>query len=150
MSPGVVCMTSVAIIDDVKSNRQILGKIIETIDSNIAIYDFNRAEEALDWASNQTTDLVITDYKLPGMDGIDFVVRFRSLPKSREVPVLMITMADDLILPTRAHIAGVTGFLRRPVDHNLARARISSLLLSHRSHKRLQLVVDNSQPHSPA
>ena len=142
-------MTSVAIIDDVKSNRQILGKIIETIDPNIAIHDFNRAEQALDWANNQTPDLVITDYKLPGLDGIGFVERFRSNPKLREIPVLMMTIADDLLLPTRAYVAGVTAFLQRPVDHDLTRARISSLLPSRRSRIRLQLVVDNSQPYSP-
>jgi len=143
-------MTSVAIIDDVKSNRQILGKIIETIDPNIAIHDFDRAEQALDWVINKTPDLVITDYKLPGLDGLEFIERFRSHSKSRETPVLMMTMADDLLLPTRARVAGVTSFLRRPVDHQLTRARISSLLPPHRSRKRLQLVVDNSQPHGPA
>ena len=142
-------MTSVVIIDDVKSNRQILGKIIETIDPNIAIHDFNRAEQALDWANNQTPDLVITDYKLPGLDGIGFVERFRSNPKLREIPVLMMTIADDLLLPTRAYVAGVTAFLQRPVDHDLTRARISSLLPSRRRRIRLQLVVDNSQPYSP-
>lgn len=142
-------MISVVIIDDVKSNRQILGKIIETIDPNIAIHDFNRAEQALDWANNQTPDLVITDYKLPGLDGIGFVERFRSNPKLREIPVLMMTIADDLLLPTRAYVAGVTAFLQRPVDHDLTRARISSLLPSRRRRIRLQLVVDNSQPYSP-
>src|ERR1700690_1043358 len=106
-------MTSVAITDDVKSNRQILGKIIETIDPNIAIHHFDRAEQALDWAHNQTPDLVITDYKLPGLDGIGFVERFRAHLKSRKIPVLMMTMADDLLLPTRARAAGVTAFLRR-------------------------------------
>ena len=141
-------MISVVIIDDVKSNRQILGKIIETIDPNIAIHDFNRAEQALDWANNQTPDLVITDYKLPGLDGIGFVERFRSNPKLREIPVLMMTIADDLLLPTRAYVAGVTAFLQRPVDHDLTRARISSLLPSRRRRIRLQLVVDNSQPYS--
>jgi len=142
-------MTSIAIIDDVKSNRRILGKIIETIDPNIAIHEFDCAEQALDWANNQTPDLVITDYKLPGLDGIGFVERFRSYQKWRDIPVLMMTMADDLLLPTRARDARVTAFLRRPVDHHLARARINSLLRLHRSRKRLQLVVDNSQAHSP-
>ena len=142
-------MTSVAIIDDVKSNRQIIGKIIETIDSNIAIHGFDRAEQALDWTISQTPDLVVTDYKLPGLDGLGFVERFRSDPKSREIPVLMMTMADDLLLPTRAHAAGVNAFLLRPVDHHLTRVRIISLLPRYRSRKRLRLVVDNSQPHSP-
>jgi CheY-like chemotaxis protein len=140
-------MTSVAIIDDVKSNRQILGKIIESIDSTIAVHGFDRAEQALDWAINQTPDLVITDYKLPGLDGLGFVERLRSHPKLREIPVLMMTMADDLLLPTRAHAAGVNAFLLRPVDHHLARVRIINLLPPLRSRKRLRLVVDNLQPH---
>jgi response regulator RpfG family c-di-GMP phosphodiesterase len=143
-------MTSIAIIDGVKSNRQILGKIIETIDPNIAIHEFDRAEQALDWVDNQTPDLVITDNKLWGLDGIGFVERFRSHPKLRNIPVLMMTMADDLLLPTRARIAGVTAFLRRPVDHDLVRVRISSLLPPQRSSKRLRLVVDNSKLHSYA
>lgn len=143
-------MTSVAIIDDVKTNRQILGKIIETIDPNIATHDFDRVELALGWINNQTPDLVITDYKLPGLDGIEFTERLRSRSKSREIPVLMITMADDLRLPTRARIAGVTAFLRRPVDHHLVRARIRNLLPPHRSRERLQLIIDNSHSHSPA
>jgi CheY-like chemotaxis protein len=141
-------MASVVIVDDVKSNRQILGKIIETIDPGIAVHEFNRAERALDWAVDENPDLVITDYELPGMDGVRLIERFRAHPKLRDIPILMMTMADDLLLPTRAYLAGVTAFLLRPVDHDLTRARISSLLTSQRGRSRLQLVVDNSQPQS--
>jgi DNA-binding response OmpR family regulator len=143
-------MTSIVVVDDVKSNRQILGKIIETIDRNIAIHNFNRAELALAWINNQAPDLVITDYKLPRLDGIAFIERLRSGSESRESPVLVITMADDLLLPTRARAAGATAFLRRPVDHHLVRARIRSLLPRRHSRKRLQLIIDNPQPCSPA
>lgn len=140
-------MTSIAIVDNVKSNRQILSKIIESIDSNIAVYDFDRVEPALGWIANQTPDLVITDYKLPGVDGIGFIERLRSRSKSPEIPILMITIADDLLLPVRARRLGATAFLRRPVDHRLVRARIESLL---RSRRRPRLVVDNSQARGPA
>jgi hypothetical protein len=60
----------------------------------------------------------------------------------------MMTMADDLLLPTRAYAAGVNAFLLRPVDHHLARVRIINLLPRYRSRKRLRLVVDNFQPHN--
>jgi|BarGraIncu00222A_1022003.scaffolds.fasta_scaffold01538_6 Response regulator containing CheY-like receiver, AAA-type ATPase, and DNA-binding domains len=143
-------MTSIVIIDDVKGNRLILGKIIETIDPNISVQNFDRAELALAWINNQTPDLVITDYKLPGLDGIEFIERLRSGYKSREIPVLMITMAGDLLLPTRARGVGATAFLRRPVDHDLVRARIRSLLSRRHSRGRLQLIIDNPQPCSPA
>ena len=79
-------MTSIVVIDDVKSNRQILGKIIQTIDPSIAIHNFDCAELALGWINAQTPDLVITDYKMPGLDGIEFTKQLRSQSKSREDP----------------------------------------------------------------
>jgi two-component system response regulator RpfG len=143
-------MTSIVIIDDVKSSRQILGKIIETVDRNIVVHNFNRAELALAWINNQTPDLVIMDCKLPGLDGIEFIKRLRSDSKSREIPVLVITAADDLLLPTRASAAGATAFLRSPAEHHTVRARIKSLLSGRPRDRRLQLIIDNSQPRSPA
>lgn len=143
-------MTSIVIIDDVKSNRQILAKIIETIDLNIAIHNFDHAELAIGWINNSNPDLVITDYKLPGLDGLKLTERLRSHSKSRKIPVLMITTADDLILPIHARAAGVSAFLSRPVDYRLIRNRITSLLALHGSRKRLQLVVDNTRSHMSA
>jgi two-component system response regulator RpfG len=143
-------MTSIAIIDDIKSNRQILGKIIQTINPNVAIHNFDNAELALGWINNQTPDLVITDYKMPGLDGVEFTKRLRSQPKSQKIPILMITMVDDLVLPIHARAAGVTAFLRRPVDHHLVRNRIGSLLALHSGRKRLQLIIDNSLSHRTA
>jgi DNA-binding response OmpR family regulator len=143
-------MSSIAIIDDVKSNRQILGKIIETIDPNICIHNFDSAELALGWINSHTPDLVITDYKMPGLDGVEFTTKFRSNSRSQNIPVLMITMADDLVLPIRARVAGATAFLQRPVDYDLVRARIRSLLTLHGNRNRLRLIVDNSHSHSPA
>jgi CheY-like chemotaxis protein len=146
----VVSMTSIVIIDDVKSNRQILGKIVETINRDIAVHNFNRAELALACIDNQVPDLVITEYRLPGLNGLEFIQRLRSDSRSRGIPILMITMADDLLLPTRARAAGATAFLRRPVDHHLVRDRIRSLLPGRHSGRPLQLIVDNSQPRSLA
>ena len=143
-------MTSIAIIDDIKSNRQILGKIIQTINSDVAIHNFGSAELALDWINNQTPDLVITDYKMPGLDGIEFTKRLRSRQKTQKIPILMITMVDDLVLPIHARAAGVTAFFRRPVDHQLVRDRISRLLALRSGYKRLQLIIDNSSSHSTA
>lgn len=140
-------MTSLIVIDGVKSNRQILGKIIETIDPTIVVHNFDCAEAALHWISKKTPDLVITDYKMPGLDGIEFTKRLWSQSKPRSIPVLMITIADDLNLPIVAREAGVAAFFRRPVDYQLVRTRITSLLVPRNKQKCLKLVVDNSSSH---
>lgn len=145
----VMSMTSIVVIDDVKSNRQILGKIIQTIDPGIAIHNFDCAELALGWINAQTPDLVITDYKMPGLDGIEFTKQLRSQSISQKIPILMITIVDDLVLPIYARAAGVTAMLRRPVDHHLVGTRINNLLALRGRRKRLQLIIDNPPSHSP-
>jgi len=135
-------MPSIAIVDDLKSSRQILRKIIESIDSKLVIHDFDLVDSAMNWIANSTPDLVITDYKLPGADGLHFIEWLRSRPKSRQTPILMITMSNDMFLPMRARDAGATAFLRRPVDHQLVRTRIMRLLPRR---KCLRLVVNNAQ-----
>ena len=77
----------------------------------------------MNWMIDHTPDLVITDYKLPGVDGLQFVEWLRSRPNSRQTPILMITISSDMFLPMRTRNAGATAFLRRPVDHQLVRAR---------------------------
>jgi len=135
-------MTSIVVIDSVKSNRKILEKIIETIDENIAVHSFESAVAALGWLSNQSPDLVITDYKTPPLNGLELAHRLRV--KSQRTPILMITMAEDLALPLFAREAGITAFLRRPVDHQIVRNRIISLLAQQNKQRRLKLVIDNS------
>ena len=43
--------------------------------------------DALEWLEHNRVDLVITDYKMPGMDGAEFTRRFRAMPGGRHVPV---------------------------------------------------------------
>lgn len=136
-------MTSIAIVDGVKSNRQILSKIIESMNTNISVYDLSEVSAAFNLIADRTPNLMITDYNLPGMDGIRFIEQLRSLPTLRKIPILMITSDNNVLLPTRAYLAGVTVFLHRPFNHKLVRARIGNLL---RSQKYPRLVIDNTLP----
>src|SRR5262249_31539113 len=97
-------------------------------------------EQALAWASDHTPDLVITDYKMPGMDGAELIRRFRQLPGKAEVPVIVITIYEERTFRLRALESGATDFLHSPVDphefvtraRNLLRLRKQQLLLETR------------------
>ena len=81
--------------------------------------------EALDWLKDNTPDLVVTDYKMPKMDGAEFVRRFRKLPECADVPAVVITVYEERSHRINALEAGATDFLQSPVDHHefLTRAR---------------------------
>ena len=88
-------MATVLIIDDQAISRQILGQIVKSIDATLRIESFEDAQSALGWLERSSADLILTDYKMPGMNGIEFLRRARSLPMAQYVPIIMITAQTD-------------------------------------------------------
>ncbi|GLK78433.1 two-component system response regulator [Methylopila turkensis] len=118
-------MTLVVILDDRVTNRNIFAKLAASIEPDVEVRTFGGPHEALDWLSERTPDLVVTDYKMPEMDGAEFTRRFRELPNCADVPVVVLTVYEERSFRLSALEAGATDFLQSPVDHHefLTRAR---------------------------
>jgi len=121
-------MSTIVIIDDRVTNRRILSELAATIEENAHVESFEDPVTALEWVEDNTPDLVITDYKMPGIDGAEFVRRFRHLPFCFDVPVIVITIYEDREFRYQALEAGATDFLLSPVDHHEFQARSRNLL----------------------
>src|SRR5690606_20122707 len=118
-------MSLIVIVDDRITNRNIFAKLATSIEEGVAVRAFGDPAEALDWLKDNTPDLVVTDYKMPKMDGAEFVRRFRQLPDCVDVPAVVITVYEERSHRINALEAGATDFLQSPVDHHefLTRAR---------------------------
>ena len=125
-------MPIIAVIDDRATNRTILAKLATGLGDGIVVRAFADPREALDWAAETTPDLIITDYKMPTMDGAEFIQAFRSMPMCYDVPVIVVTVYEDRAFRYRALDAGATDFLISPFDHREFRARIHNLLVMRR------------------
>lgn len=60
--------------------------------------------------------LVITDWLMPGLEGVDLVREIRTNPTTRDLPILMITSQGQRHQWAEAQTAGVTGFVVKPFD----------------------------------
>ena len=60
--------------------------------------------------------LVITDYHMPGMHGVDLISKLRRLGATRFVPMLVLTTDSQPEKRGAAKAAGATGWLVKPVD----------------------------------
>ncbi|MES9869332.1 MAG: HD domain-containing phosphohydrolase [Sedimenticola sp.] len=118
----------VLIVDDQSTGRRILEQIVRTIDKGLRLASFADPREALEKSRQEVPDLILTDYRMPEMNGVEFIKRFRALPGCKDVPVVMITVVDDRSVRYEALNAGATDFLTRPVDQYECRTRCRNLL----------------------
>jgi len=119
---------SVYIIDDMATGRHMLTSLIQNVDPDIEVHAFDNAEIALPMAEMKVPDLVITDFRMPDMDGAEFIRTFRSIAGCDEVPIIVVTASEDKNVRYESLEAGATDFLTRPLDPNESIQRCRNLL----------------------
>lgn len=129
---------SILIVDDQLTSRAILSQIVKNISSKANIIEKVNPKLALEWAVQNTSDLVLVDYLMPEMSGIEFVRKLKTLCKYEFVPVIMITINKDSAIRYEALEVGVTDFLSKPVDIYECTARSKNLLTMHKQHTALE------------
>lgn len=92
----------------------------------VSRHDAESALEAVD--SQGGFDLIICDFMLPGITGIDLVERIRSQERTRGVPVLMISGHTNYAMGERAKGAGADLFLNKPFTIVQLRAAVTDLI----------------------
>ena len=123
---------TVLIIDDQSTGRMILSEIVRSIDKKLDVVTFGDPLEAIEYAQNQPVDLVLTDYKMPTLDGIETIRRLRRIFRDDDVPIVCVTIVNDREIRYAALEAGATDFLTRPIDRFECRARCKNLIMLRR------------------
>jgi diguanylate cyclase (GGDEF)-like protein/PAS domain S-box-containing protein len=132
----------IAIIDDRPTNRAIYARLAQSVAPTVRATVFADARTALDWLSANSVDLVITDFKMPGLNGAEFIREIRQHATNAEAPALVITAYDDRDFRVAALEAGATDFLRSPVDPHEFQTRVRNLLRLGRQQRMLRREAD--------
>jgi response regulator RpfG family c-di-GMP phosphodiesterase len=92
---------------------------------------------ALDWCTRNEPDLVLVDYVMPVMDGLEFLRRFRALPNKTMTPVVMVTADMEHTVRHAALQLSANDFLTKPVDTAELKARVGNLLTLRKAQREL-------------
>lgn len=117
----------IVIIDDQASARAVLRHVIEDIADGLTVHDFGDPLTALTWCQNNPVDLLLLDYRMPGMNGLEWVQRFR-IAHGGEVPIVLVSAVGDEPVRQAALEAGVTECLLKPIRPKELRVRCRNLL----------------------
>ncbi len=99
-------MATILILDDRATNRNIYARLAAAIEDGVAAEVFADPADALEWLEHNRVDLVIPDYKMPGMDGLDTA---RGIRQRRPDQVMILyTAYIDEALEKAAADAGIS------------------------------------------
>jgi len=119
---------NIVIVDDQTSARTMLRHILEDISPELDVLDFGDPQAALTWCEENRPDLLLLDYRMPVIDGLEFARRFRRPLLHRDVPIVLVTVVGDEPIRQAALDVGVIDFLVKPVRPRELRARCRNLL----------------------
>ncbi|MDJ0776333.1 MAG: response regulator [Gammaproteobacteria bacterium] len=128
----------VLIVDDESTGRTILAKIIQQAEEDVAVESFADPLEALQWLESNHPDLIITDYRMPELNGVELIKQIRSRPSCQDIPIMMITVVSEKSVRYDALEAGATAFLTRPIDQIECRTSCRNLLKLHEQQSIIQ------------
>jgi two-component system chemotaxis response regulator CheY len=120
---------NVMIIDDSKTMRMIIGRTIKELGHTIV--EAGNGKEGIEQIHKASqVDLVMVDWNMPEMNGLEFVVALRSEERYRTLPVMMVTTETEMENITKAMAAGANEYIMKPFTKETVLEKITILGLA--------------------
>ena len=122
-------MAKVLIIDDSAVMRKIIQRNI--MQSGLLVDAFLEAgdgREGLEKATTNDVDLILCDWNMPNMSGIDFVKALRGSGQKSNTPIVMVTTEGSDAKVEEAKNSGANGYLTKPFTPEQLKAKLGNFL----------------------
>lgn len=127
---------NILIVDDSVESLKLIVFYLQHSNPEYSLYQSSSSVKAIEIAQKVLPDLIITDWDMPEINGIELIRRLKSIESTKDIPFVvasgvMITSENLKI----ALEAGAVDFLRKPINPIELQARINSALLISKYHK---------------
>ncbi|MCR4290121.1 MAG: response regulator [Candidatus Scalindua sp.] len=123
-------MAKVLLVDDSAVMRKIIQRNIKEtgliVDEFVEAGDGNQALDKVNAVGD--LDLILVDWNMPNMSGIEFVKTLRSLNMAKRVPVVMVTTEGSAAKVSEAKDSGADGYLTKPFTADQLRDALGNYL----------------------
>ncbi len=131
----------IIVVEDNQTMREGLQQVLTHLGHTVS--SFEKAEPALAFLQRETADLAIADYKLPGMNGIDFIGKARAVRPGIEL--VLITAFGSIELAVQAMQQGAADFITKPFSVDEIGVKIDRIAEAIRSRRVMQQLQDENR-----
>ena len=104
----------VLVVDDVESNREMLGELLERV--GLSMVEAEDGLQGINKARLERPDVILMDIRMPEMDGYEAAAHIKSFDGTADIPIIALTATTQKISTGEMQSAGLDGFLTKPVD----------------------------------
>lgn len=116
------------LIDDQPTVLDIHAAILKSLKMNLKIVTMTNPIEALEWMQNKQVDLIITDFRMHQMDGMQFVQAIKNTSNVLTRSIIVVTVLKEINIHQELLAAGASACLTKPVQTQ-ALAKLAKQLL---------------------
>jgi len=102
---------NILLVDDDLADREIIKRTLSNYKGDFELIEANSAAEGLKIAERGGFDVLLLDYRMPEVDGIEMVIELRSRPNLGETAIVMMSASDDEVLALSCLQAGAQDFI---------------------------------------
>ena len=113
------------VIDDDRAMRWVLEKTFK--EEGLDVTSFEEAQSALDQLLDDTPDVILTDIRMPGIDGLTFLAKVKG--HYPDLPVIIMTAHSDLESAVSSYQTGAFEYLPKPFDIDEALALVNRAIM---------------------
>ena len=115
---------TILVVDDSRAQRRVLGATLTRQGYNVI--EAASGTEALELLDTEDIDLILSDWMMPGMDGLELCQRFRALPREKYGYFILLTSKTEKGAVAQGLDVGADDFLNKPPNAEELRARIAA------------------------
>ena len=115
-------MKQCLIVDDSRVIRKVSRHIVESL--GFAVEEAEHGEDALEKCSAAMPDVILLDWNMPVMSGIEFINKLRARPDGAKPKVVFCTTENDVAHIREAIDAGADEYVMKPFDHETLQIKL--------------------------
>ena len=121
-------MKTCLVVDDSRVIRKVSRRILEDLGFDVA--EAGDGMEALAWCSAVMPDAILLDWRMPSMDGMEFLRRLRAEPGGDTPKVIFCSVENEIERIREALDAGADEYIMKPFDGGIVAGKLDHLGLT--------------------